>query len=111
MGQGPPKPIASSVKVHITASHIRDHCTDTFKGQSSCVNGLYADAILDGKKVELFGADEIDKRDTVLIAPGDYHAQLTKDVHNADSTLTHQEYNLLLPDGTVWHCVVSGISE
>ncbi|MFZ0746859.1 MAG: hypothetical protein WAM85_20815 [Terracidiphilus sp.] len=110
-GQGPPKPISSPIKVHISATHIRDHCTDTFKGQSSCENGLYADAILDGKKIELFGTAVIDKQDTVLIVPGDYQAQLTKDFHSADGSVINQEYNIIFPHGTIWHCVVTGISE
>ena len=72
---------------------------------------LYADAILNGKKLELQGNPIGIQRSWALIIPGDYPARLTKDIHNADSTAIFQEYEILLPDGTVWPCVSSGVSE
>lgn len=99
------------VKVRILGTHIRDHCTDTFRGQSSCENGLYADVLIDGKKMELFGEDKIDKHDFALILPGSYQARLTNDFHNQDNTAISQEYDLVLPDRAIWHCFVTGISE
>ncbi len=112
MAQGPPKPVnpgAPPVRVHISASHIRLSCSGT---QSVvCGYGLYVDAILDGKKVELWGQSKIGKYQLALLAPGDYTAQLTKDNHNANQTVISQNYTLLLPDGTIWLCQLSGISE
>jgi hypothetical protein len=101
-----PNPADYTVKVHISASHLKTVC-----GDGLCSNLLYADAVLNGKKIELSGNDPIVKKTLMLIAPGDYPVKLTKDNHNSDGTLFSQEYDLLLPDGTVWHCYTSGISE
>ena len=111
-GQTPEKPNPADyvIKVHISATHIRHYCTD-WGVNVNCGEGLYADAIVNGKKIELSGANVIDKKVIMLIIPGDYQVKLTKDNHNSDNTLISQEYDLLLPDGTIWHCVTSGISE
>jgi hypothetical protein len=99
-----PIPADSVIKVHISATHIRSYC-------DKCIDVLLADALLNGKKIELTGfAKRISGR-SVLIIPGDYQARLTKDIHNADSTVIRQEYDLLLSGGTVWNCFTSGISE
>jgi hypothetical protein len=66
---------------------------------------------LNGKKIELGGANVIFKKNVMLIIPGDYQVKLTKDNNSADGTLFNQEYDLLLPDGTVWKCFTFGISE
>jgi hypothetical protein len=66
---------------------------------------------LNGKKIKLSGVAVIVKKTLMLIAPGDYPAKLLKDIHNSDSSLFNQEYDLLLPDDTVWHCYTTGISE
>lgn len=99
----------SLIKVHISATRIRSYC-------ASCNADLYADAVLNGKKIELSGVAITVKKHSAfinlgLIIPGDYEARLTKDIHNSDGALMHQEYDLLLPDGTVWHCATTGISE
>jgi len=97
-------------RVHISASQIRQHCT-TFLHDVSCEELLYADAIVDGRKLELAG-HKIDVLSKVgLLVPGEYRARLTKDEHNPDSTIIYQEYELVLPDKTLWHCTVTRISE
>jgi len=105
-GQTPekPNPAVSIIKVHISATHIRNFC-------DKCIDVLFADAIIDGKKIELTGFPKRISSLSVLIIPGDYQARLTKDIHNADSTAIRQDYDVLLPDGTVWKCFTSGISE
>jgi len=90
------------IKVHISASHILP--------DPGTVDLLYADATIKGKKVELAG-HLIVHGQYLLIVPGDYLARQSKDIHNADSTAIHQEYEVLLTDGTVWHCMLSAISE
>ena len=105
-----PNPTDFTIKMHISASHIRHNCSG-YGDRVSCREGLYADAIVNGKKIELSGVDVIDKKDEMLIIPGDYSARLTKDIHNADSTAIHQEYDILLTDGIVWHCMTTGIFE
>lgn len=99
-----PNPADSTIKVHISATHLRSNTE------------FYADVILNGKKIELSGNAVTVKKHSAtinygLIIPGDYQARLTKDLHNADGTIIRQEYDLLLPDGTIWHCVTSGIYE
>ena len=105
-----PNPADFTIKLHISATHIRHFCSGAF-ATITCADGLYADAILNGKKIELGGEDVIIKKNVMLITPGDYQVKLTKDYHNSDNTLFGQEYELLLPDGTVWHCWATGISE
>jgi hypothetical protein len=92
-----------SIKVHISASHML-----LDPGRNDVI---YANATLNGKKVELAGIGILIHNQFSLIIPGDYLARQSKDIHNADSTAIHQEYEVLLPDGTVWHCVISGLSE
>ena len=101
-----PTPADYTIKVHISASHI-DPPT-----YGLVVN--YADATLNGKKLQLTGVavkigGKVDRY--ALIIPGDYLARLTNDFHNADSTAIYLEFDVLLSDGTVWHCMVTGISE
>jgi hypothetical protein len=100
-----PNPADFNIKIHISASHFET----IFCGGGFC-NHLYVDTSLNAKKIVLSGlAVHYDKSD-MLIVPGDYQVKLTKDNHNSDSTLLGQEYDLLLPDGTIWHCVTTGIS-
>jgi hypothetical protein len=103
-------PADFTLKVHISATHIRPYCAE-LGTQVRCGDALYADAILNGRKLEFKGSAELIKHSSVLILPGDYQARLTKDIHNAGSAVIDQEFDILLPDNTVWHCLVSGISE
>jgi hypothetical protein len=105
-----PNPADYPVKVHISATRVHDDCSG-FGDSVSCDRKLIANAILDGKKFELSGNVVYIKRSMLLLSPGDYQAKLTKDSHKTDSTLFSQEYDLLLPDGTIWHCYTSGVSE
>ena len=95
-----------TIKAHISASHLQTEC---FNGV--CGWKLYADTILNGKKIELSGVAIITQNNYSLIRPGDYLIRLAKDIHNPDGTLFSQGYDLLLADGAVWHCFTSGISE
>jgi hypothetical protein len=101
-----PNPADFTIKVHITASHLKTECADV-----NCKNILYADTILNGKKIELSGVAVIVKKTLMLIIPGDYPARLISGEHNSDSTLFNQEYELLLPDNIVWQSFTTGISE
>lgn len=108
-----PKPIGSAIQAHIYASHIRYACdTNLFvRPQYECGPVLDIDALLDGEKAELMGPLNIEDHDLSVIMPGDYEATLTKDDESKDRTAVHQEYNLKLPDGTIWHGVLIGVSE
>jgi hypothetical protein len=101
-----PNPAGSASKIHVSASHLDTRCVS-----GVCSNLLYADTILNGKKLQLSGNAVIVKKTLMLIAPGDYTAKLLKDNHNSDGSLFNQEYDLFLPDNIVWQCFTTGVSE
>ncbi|HVU45823.1 MAG TPA: hypothetical protein VHD85_06850 [Terracidiphilus sp.] len=108
-----PKPIGGSIQAHIYASHIRNYCSDSamMHPPVDCGYMLFVDAVLDGEKVELMGPTNIENRNLSVLIPGDYQADLTKDEESRDRTAVHQEYNIKMPDGTVWPGVLVGVSE
>jgi len=67
------------------------------------------DAILNGKKVEMFGV--IDKHHDSLVGPGDYWAMLPKKPRVRGGEVLYQDYYLLLPDKTAWTFEITGFSE
>ncbi len=69
-GQTPEKPNPTDypVKMHISASHMRNHCIEPGAGLT-CNYALYASAILSGKKFELTGSTTLDKKNSVLLIP------------------------------------------
>ena len=67
------------------------------------------DAILNGKKVELFGG--VDTHQAPFIVPGDYRAMLPKKSRPSSSEVLFQNYYVLLPDKTAWPCEITGFSE
>jgi hypothetical protein len=100
--------VGAMVNVHVTASHV-DRCWGT-----GCPDTLYIDVVINGKKYELEGNANGDRKlkvrpDSVL-APGDYQAKLTKDEPSVTG-MFFQVYELLLPGGDTWEGTVSGISE
>jgi len=77
-----------------------------------CANILYVDAILDGQKIELSGVAWLTHfQHSPQLLPGDYQARLLKDPYKVAGTPLYKEYEILLPDGTVWKSSVTGISE
>lgn len=108
--QKKPDPAKFTVHVHISSTHQLAGCSGS--GNSvECGPGLFAETVIDGKKVELWGNATFGKYKYAVLAPGDYLAQVTGDVHNADSTVIAETYLLLLSDGTTWPCGLSGMSE
>ena len=110
LGQRPTNqnPTDYPIKVHISAIHFRACATvDT---NSDCSSGLYADATIDGKRVELFGA--IKDSDLKRIVPGDYLARLysAKPRYGGKAVL-FQWYWLLLPDRSASEFEITGLSE
>jgi hypothetical protein len=90
------------IKVHISGLHYR-------------IEGLawvmYADAVVDGKKLELNGGQYSRFTKFYKLPLGDYQARLLNDSHKIDGTPMFQDYELALPDKTVWRCTVTGFSE
>lgn len=96
-----------TINVHVSATRFRQ-CV-TVDPNAPCYAGIYADAILNGKKVELFGG--VKKRQSLLIVPGDYRAMLLKKPPASGSEVLFQNYYMLLPDKTAWLCEITGFSE
>jgi hypothetical protein len=92
---------------HVSATHFRQ-CA-TVRSNALCGDGVYVDAILNGKKVELFGG--VDKHQALLIVPGDYRAMLPKKPRASSTEVLFQPYYVLLPDKTAWPCEITGFSE
>lgn len=108
--QEKPDPAKFPLRVHVSGSRIRQECL-VQSGNSVCEDELYAEAVIDGKKVELWGKASIGKIHTAVLAPGDYQAQITDEAHNADNSVVSRNYLLLLADGSTWHCALSGMAE
>jgi len=110
-GQGLPyaKPgVDYPVKIHVSGVRVRSEWDQA--QESGRV--LTAEATLEGKKVELTGATQLN-RDfyRVPVLPGDYQARFLKNPHEVNGTPFYREYELLLPDRTVWRCTVTGVFE
>ncbi|SPE18976.1 conserved exported hypothetical protein [Candidatus Sulfotelmatomonas gaucii] len=115
-GQEPPtaKPgVDYLVKVHVSGIRVHRYCD-----RDGCNSVLFADAVLNQQKVELtggiiYGARAFyDPRNSQRrLAPGDYTARLRKAAHKDGPHSLYDEYELLMPDRTVWRCTVTGIFE
>ncbi len=93
------------VKVHISGVRVR-------RGAEGSCTAVYADASIEGKKIELMGCEvayPTYKRFNVL--PGDYDARILKDPQKVNGTSLYREYELVLPDKVNWQCTVTGIFE
>ena len=111
-GQEPPKAKAGveyPINLHISGIHIRTDWMEPREGASRCTI-VTADATLGGQKIELTG-DCFPGHYLLRLLPGDYQARLLKDPHKIGGTPLYREYEVLLPDKTVWRCTVTGISE
>ncbi|WP_263356266.1 hypothetical protein [Acidicapsa ligni] len=109
-GQYPPyakQGVDYPIQVHV--SGLRYRTEDIGGGQIGDV--IYADAVINGKKVELRGdGDEVPFRKYQL-SLGDFQARLLKDLNKTGGTSISQEYEVVLPNRIVWRCVVSGLFE
>jgi hypothetical protein len=94
------------IKVHVSGIHYRDE----YLGSGQTADVIYANAVMNGKKVEL-RADRKVPFQYFKLPLGDYQARLLKDPHKLGDTPIFQIYELLLPDKTVESFTVTGISE
>jgi hypothetical protein len=115
-GQPPPhaRPgVDYPVKVHIYGIHLRDEYVGS--GQRNGV--VYADAIMDGKKIELcFNMEPYPWFHTDPVLPGDYQARLLKDSpkkgpYKTSDPRIDRQYEFVMPDGTLLPSSVTGIWE
>ncbi|MGA7242362.1 MAG: hypothetical protein WBX19_04225 [Terracidiphilus sp.] len=109
MGQPPATAKAGvdyPIAFHISGIHVRTPC----KGET-CNDVVYADAIVDGKRIELMG-DWIwyPNYSSVALFPGDYKGRLFKDSKKNAGPI-FQQYELLLRENTIWRCTVTGVYE
>lgn len=106
------------IKVHISGIHIRTYYKGpswtgpNFLATERNEDVVYADAVMDGKKIELLGAwTWIPGTFQTPLSPGDFQARLVKDAPKMSAAPIYQEYEILLPNNIVWRCTVTGISE
>jgi hypothetical protein len=94
------------INVHVSGIHYRKE----YLGSGQTADVIYADAVMNGKKVELRGDREAPFQ-YYKLSLGDYQARLLKDPHKMGDTLIFQIYEVVLPDKTVGSFTVTGISE
>jgi hypothetical protein len=106
-----PNPADFNIKVHISSSQYIFQDNDPTLGLGDSL--LVCDTVLNGKKVKLAGRDYTLTHGFIfaLINPGDYQIRLIEDKSEKDGSIIRQKYELLLPNGETWECLVVGIFE
>jgi hypothetical protein len=106
------------LKLHISGIHIRTYYAGpswtgpNFLDTERNEDVAYADAVLNGKKIELLGAwTWISGSYQTPLSLGDFQGRLLKDSPKVGRAPIGQEYELLLPEGIVWRCTVTGVFE
>jgi hypothetical protein len=97
---------AFPIKVHISGIRYRKE----YIGSGQTADVIYADAVMNGKKVEMRGDREVPFQ-YFKLPLGDYQARVLKDPHKIGDTPIFQIYEVVLPDRTVYRFTVTGISE
>ena len=96
------------LKVHVSGSWLGPNFLATERNEDVA----YADAVLNGKKIELLGAwTWISGSYQTPLSLGDFQVRLLKDSPKMSVSPIGQEYELLLPEGIAWRCTVTGVSE
>jgi hypothetical protein len=106
------------LNVHISGIRIRTYFASpswigpNFLATERNEEVAYADAVLNGKKIELLGAwTWIPGSYQTPLSLGDFQARLLKDSPKMSVPPIGQEFELLLPKQIVWRCTVTGVSE
>ena len=98
------------MKVHVSSIRL----ASPFRMHEYGFDGYYdvfrVDAAIGQKKVELSG-DFLYSLSQVHLVPGDYNARLVKAARDPREAPFYEEYEIILPDRTVWRGIVTGISE
>ena|ERR1700677_38039 len=113
MGQGLPSArsgVNYPTKVHISGVRYREEYLEGSLVPNRTEEVVYADAVINEMKVELRG-DKNASYNYYKLPLGDLQARLMKDPHKVDGTPIFQEYEVILPNKTLWRCIVTGISE
>ena len=116
-GEEPPKAKAGvdyPIKIHLSGIHLRTICKvpGAQTGYAECQDACYADALLNGAKIELMGYCNWSKvKAPDMIGLGDFQARLIKGLPKGGIGPIGWQYELVLPDRTIWRTTVTGISE
>ena len=94
------------IKVHISGIRYRKE----YVGSGQTADVVYADAVMNGKKVELRRDREVPVQ-YFKLPLGDYQARLLKDPRKIGDTPIFQIYEVIFPDNTVSSFTVTGFSE
>ena len=97
--------VSYPINLHVDAVHYREK----FDGGED-VFVIYADAVIDGKKVELTG-DPDDLYQQYRVPLGTLRGRSLKSPRKTDGTPLFQRYEVVLPNQTLWRCVVTGLYE
>lgn len=96
--------------LHISGMRVRMECW----GENNCANVMYADAVVNGKKVELssdysqYLEFSRDKKTQLL---GDYQARIISKNPGTDLNIIGLRYEVLLHDRSILRCRVTGVFE
>jgi hypothetical protein len=99
------------VKIHVSGIHLRDDCEKSAAGSLTCDDVIYVDAQLAGQRVELRGFQIWYPGHAMPLVAADYQARLVKAPKPAGPNPIGTEYELLMPDRTIWLSTVTGFSE
>lgn len=112
--------VAYPLALHFSAMSIHTECEvetlihPRYLGSDDCEDVMYADAVVNGKKIELKSNSDqyrefsYDKKPPLL---GDYQARITTKNPGPDVNSIGLKYEVLLHDGTVLSLSVTGVFE
>lgn len=98
--------VSYPLTIHIYALRVRPDCSNGY-----CINVLYADVILNGRKLEMEGSTGIPEKPykrTDLLGFGDMRARAFR---KTSAVNLGDRYEILLANNHILDCVISGMSE
>ena len=93
------------IQAHIYGVHLRPDCTE-----ASCMDVLYADALVNGRKLEFRSISYIPYL-PLTMSLGDYRARIVKAASAASPGEIGDTYELVVQGNKTLRCMVTGISE
>ena len=86
------------------------HYRGEYIGSGQAEDVIYADGVMNGKKVGLRGSQGTPSA-SYKLSLGDYQARFLKDPYKRGNSEMFQVYEVVLPDRTIWRCTITGIWE
>ena len=93
------------IQAHIYGVHLRPDCT-----QASCMDVLYADALVNGRKLE-FRSFSYFPYVPLTMSLGDYRARIVKAASTTSPGDVGDTYELVVQGNKALRCMVTGLSE